>query len=277
VSERQYELSKDLIQNWMESTYIDNSLLGLKVSVSDFSFYNSSAMLLLVLYLLLSERRENREVGRLFQSVVKGEFRAGRDCYLPYTVYRSVMSFMVFNLAANADEAIWSIHGDPPKAQPRNKREKWFMDRVFLLHTSVTAIFLMPWLSILLNTAYHFFIISRSGFPWDGLALSFLYIPVMGWEVFSLLFVGYLTVKLRRFHHHTRHLANQFKDYSTQIAAGLPPPEADVSAPPTTWYERLFSRILRIGVSEGYAERKRRRLTRRGIFRFKRRPRKNPL
>lgn len=231
--ERRNEISKDLIANWMESTYIDSSLLGLKVSVSDFSFYNSTVMLLLSLYLLLAARRENREVGRLLQSVIKGEFSLGHNQYLPYTVYRSVMSYMVFNLSRNADARIWSIYDDVqvPNTPPAGRTTRVPFS-VFLLHLSVLGMFMMPWLSITVNTLYHIFVIKFSDFPWGDRALGFLAWPVLIWEVLCLVFVGYLTITTREFAEHTRHLVDQFKLYSECIASGLPKPKPDTDPPP---------------------------------------------
>ena len=227
----QDEITKSMINNWMESTYINIPLLGLKVSISDFSFYNSSVMLFLTLYLLLSERRENREIGRLFQDVHNKRFRIAPECYLPTTVYRSVMSYMVFNLAMRPDEPIVSIVKDeekPTKGPPHGSAMKVFMTNKYrsyfpeynisLLRQIVSAVFFLPFASIVINSIYHIYFIIVSGFPWEEVLLSRLWMPVMAWEFICMFYVFYLTWKIKKFHNCTKTLVDEFKTYSVSEA-----------------------------------------------------------
>jgi hypothetical protein len=154
----------------MESTYINIAVLGLKVSVADFSFYNSTAMLLLTLYLLLSERRENREIGRLFHQPIQ---------------------FLEVNNVESSRE-------------------------IFGLRLVVNAIFFLPAVSIACNLIYHTFFIVISGFPWESTRLIRMRWPVLTWEVSCLVYVGYLTSRIIRFHGCTKDLVERFKIFSEQ-------------------------------------------------------------
>lgn len=227
-----------MIANWMESTYVSLPLINLKVSVSDFSVYNSTVMLFLTLYLLLCERRENREIGRLFQDVHAGRFRVGQACYLPTTVYRAVMAFMIFNLAQKNDDPIKSIISDEEKEIRRPVvgniikvftvhvyrklsdiyNKKFYNRQIRQARELVYASFFLPLISIVANAAYHIIFIRSTEFPWGVKRLTLMEFPVLGWEFICMLYVAYLTWKILKFHYYTKKLVDAFKEYSAREA-----------------------------------------------------------
>lgn len=89
-------IQDDQMRSWIETQVVAVNLLGIKISVSDFAIVGSLALLLCNFYSLLSLRRENHEIGYLFQ-----------DLYAPrtnmenfgYHAFAIVSSFMVFNLS----------------------------------------------------------------------------------------------------------------------------------------------------------------------------------
>jgi hypothetical protein len=75
-------------------------LLGIHIAVSDFAVVNSAAQYFFVLYLLLTLRRENRELGQLLRDVRCQLNPIGR------AVFSSISAYMVFNLNRTDDSEI---------------------------------------------------------------------------------------------------------------------------------------------------------------------------
>ena len=119
------QISDHYVERWMSSTYITIPLLGISVSVTDFSIYNSCAMIFLAIYLMLAARRENRELGTLLIGLKDDLYldRLKEDVYpdkstrdlhkyaVLRTVYRAVCSFMVFNIPKHNDRPISTLQG----------------------------------------------------------------------------------------------------------------------------------------------------------------------
>lgn len=88
-------LLEQQIRSWIDTQVVSVSLLGIRISVSDFAFLGSIALAICSLYFLLCTRRENHEIGYLFQDI---EDQLGT---LGYHAYAMVSSFMVFNLSGS--------------------------------------------------------------------------------------------------------------------------------------------------------------------------------
>jgi hypothetical protein len=83
------------MRSWVDTQVVSVALLGIKISVSDFAILGSAALFLCLFYLFLCERRENHEVGYLFQDI------CSNDTFLKTHGYHAVAivsSYMVFNL-----------------------------------------------------------------------------------------------------------------------------------------------------------------------------------
>jgi hypothetical protein len=83
------------MRSWVDTQVVSVALLGIKISVSDFAILGSAALFLRLFYLFLCERRENHEVGYLFQDICSS------DAFLKthgYHAFAIVSSYMVFNL-----------------------------------------------------------------------------------------------------------------------------------------------------------------------------------
>ena len=86
------------MRSWVDTQVVSVALLGIKISVSDFAILGSSALFLCLFYLLLCERRENHEIGYLFQDI------CSQDSLLKihgYHAFAVVSSYMVFNLGGS--------------------------------------------------------------------------------------------------------------------------------------------------------------------------------
>jgi hypothetical protein len=86
-------LMEHQMRSWVDTQVVSVALLGIKISVSDFAFLGSLALSICSFYLLLCSRRENHEIGYLFQNIKD----LPRE-YLQHS-FAMVNSFMVFNLS----------------------------------------------------------------------------------------------------------------------------------------------------------------------------------
>jgi hypothetical protein len=81
------------MRSWIETQVVAITLLGIKISVSDFAIVGSLALILCNFYSLLSLRRENHAIGYLFQDIHDKMEEFG------YHAFALVSSYMVFNLS----------------------------------------------------------------------------------------------------------------------------------------------------------------------------------
>jgi hypothetical protein len=124
------KLAEAFAAKWIESTYITIPILGVTISVMDFSIFNSCAMVFFSIYFLLSVRRENREVCSLLVDLRQGMYiehlkddPVKRSVVLR-TVYRAVCSFMIFNVPQHNDEPITRL--ERTKSSDSQRAEQWF-------------------------------------------------------------------------------------------------------------------------------------------------------
>jgi hypothetical protein len=120
------------VRAWVDSQSIAINLLGIHIGVSDFAVVNSIGMFIFVYYLLLSARRENREVGQLLRdlavnlkpvTVLDGSVTRTSEAktvsgHNAYAAYCALNAYMVFNLNRTDDTPIDSLEEkvvDPKK------------------------------------------------------------------------------------------------------------------------------------------------------------------
>jgi hypothetical protein len=100
------DLIRDQLRAWVDSQSVTVNLLGIHIAVSDFAASNSAAQYFFVMYLLLTLRRENRELGQLLRDLRDQTDNVGR------AVFSAISAYMVFNLNRNDDNEIRSLSQD---------------------------------------------------------------------------------------------------------------------------------------------------------------------
>jgi len=110
------EVADHQVRNWVDSTYVGNSLLGIRIGSGDIAVVGSLALYLFAWYHFFCVRRENHEIGSLLRDTHKS------DKQTRYVVHYGIRSFMVFNPVSRNDAAIDDLY------KP-NARESLFFAR----------------------------------------------------------------------------------------------------------------------------------------------------
>lgn len=248
-------MTASLVSHWLDGVYVSIPLLGVRVSVHDFSIYNSLAMLLLTTYFMLSERRENREIGSLLRDVAKGEmYMRGLDVApkkeAMMTVYRSICAFMIFNVPTTDDRP--QRHLNETTNDNSNSRLEWWMEiaarinrdisygsalikRLILqgnpeprakednkghlvigLRGLISCIYFLPFASIAADIAFQIRHVGSIYAIWQwGAAWKTGIIAVVLLEGACFAFVLYFTLYIRLFNSATRSILSEFKTASS--------------------------------------------------------------
>jgi hypothetical protein len=208
------EMYKRLIENWMDSTYIDIPVMGTRVSVMDLAFYNSCAMLLFTLYLLLSQRRENREIAYLLRDIHNKRQGLPHDSEARRTVYRGIMASMVFILPTKDDEGIRELSDEHDL--PFDKRRS-----IRGVRKLVRVVAFLPCISIFFSFLLHMYLIFGTGFVnWAVTRLKEIETISELFELSALLYVIYLTKFVLKYHRDTCEILNEFYESLPESGGG---------------------------------------------------------
>jgi hypothetical protein len=242
------EIALRLADNWVDSNYLNLPIFGLRVSVSDFWLYDTLATLFILLYLLLSARRENREIGWLLYDLQEDKYGFGNEPGVCKSVYRSIAAYMVFNLftkddagfaklsdigrslrrQANGDESGMPQTHDLKQGRVTGVRRalRWMRrtwrdfaqsfsrrDEIDALRAVVKLLFFLPPISISFNFFWNLMIIFRSDvFHWGNTHLLSIVIGGGLFELLSLVYIFYLAGKALKFHNQTGAILVEFRN-----------------------------------------------------------------
>jgi hypothetical protein len=108
ANEIKRKVHEKVIDLWVESTYVDVPLLGVKASVSDSSVFGSIAMAILSVWLFFSSRRENHLVHIVLSSGSRAEKKDRNE------LLHGVVASQVMSPTSDNDDALSALHSPTP-------------------------------------------------------------------------------------------------------------------------------------------------------------------
>jgi len=134
------------MRSWIDTQVVSVTLLGIKISVSDFAFLGSIALFIFAYYVLLCSRRENHEIGHLFHDVNASDQMNDQG----YHAFAMVSSFMVLNLSgAHSGQSDVAIGRD--NWQDGEKRDIKAKERYRWYRWVSSALFFFPPFTVLIT------------------------------------------------------------------------------------------------------------------------------
>lgn len=115
-----------LLDDWVTSSSMNISLLGIHVSASDATILGGFALFFLTLWLYYSVRRENRLIGTLLRNT------RDEDLGVMDLAFSGVISYMVFT-AINPDKPAIDTLSNKPPSPPTPRQSFWGVQLLLLL------------------------------------------------------------------------------------------------------------------------------------------------
>jgi hypothetical protein len=138
-------LHQEQVRSWIDTQTVSVGLLGIKISVSDFAFLGSIALFLCNYYLLLCQRRENHDIGYLFQDIYASDDTESHK--YAYHALSTINSLMVFNLTGPS--SLGGGTDDPIDSLETPNRKLAFVARVPGIRKVTGALDFLPAATIL--------------------------------------------------------------------------------------------------------------------------------
>jgi len=125
------KVQQTITQQWLKSTRITNSLLGIDVGVDDIPIVGSFSLYILAVWFFYSIRRENHLIARLLI-----DSKTGEDKKFTPEIFHGVCSYLVFTTLTKDDEPIDNV-------DPKTK-----LSLIFYLRPTFVALIYLPAITI---------------------------------------------------------------------------------------------------------------------------------
>jgi hypothetical protein len=204
-SEVTEEVQRQIIKEWVESSFITVPILGIKVGIFDGSVFGSIALLIISVWFFLSIRRENHVIGFLLRDTKeKGTSEERQE------IYHGIASYMLFANITKKDQPIEDLNEKHREHRLDSLMRMAFKILVFLPSFVIAFLIISDILTVYILPAYYrfphnpLFEYFRLGDAikltvMEGLAFVLLVlITIICWRILS--YVGSTTMILRQYY-----------------------------------------------------------------------------
>jgi hypothetical protein len=199
------EVQRQIIKEWVESSFISVPILGIKVGIFDGSVFGSIALLIISVWFFLSIRRENHVIGFLLMDTKEKLPEVRKE------IYHGIASYMLFANITRKDQPIEDLHEKPREHRLDSLMRIAFKILVFLPSFVIAFLIISDILTVYILPAYYRFphdpLFEHFGLGdaikltvMEGLAFILLVlISIICWKTLS--YVGSTTTILRQYYH----------------------------------------------------------------------------